>query len=222
MTLVFRGRAPRCAPRGLLLVSGAAGANAAIITSHDDQGRTITFDVRAATVDTEWYASVLRASAHGNEISDVTIVIVPEPQVQAFCGGDGRWQGATAGARPRRSSFPLGRASSSKTPPARVRASPRHVLACLRRPGAERDAGMVGGAGDGVAACRPARSRSTTHSAGATASARSSPRTTRTSTSHDRYAHHVAVARRMPRSSRRCSPSSARRPRHSRTRRRCR
>jgi len=67
--------------------AGAADANAAIITSHDDQGRTITFDVRAATADTEWYASVLRASAHGNEISAVRIIIVPEPQVQAFCGG---------------------------------------------------------------------------------------------------------------------------------------
>ena len=68
-------------------LAGAADANAAIIRSHDDQGRTITFDVRAATADTEWYASVLRASAHGNEISDVRIIIVPEPQVQAFCGG---------------------------------------------------------------------------------------------------------------------------------------
>ena len=68
-------------------LAGATGANAAIITSHDDQGRTITFDVRAATVDTEWYASVLRAAAHGNEISNVRFIIVPEPQVQAFCGG---------------------------------------------------------------------------------------------------------------------------------------
>jgi hypothetical protein len=85
MTLVLRGRV-------LVLVAavalvGATGANAAIITSHDDQGRAITFDVRVATVDTEWYASVLRASAHGNEISDVRIIIVPEPQIQAFCGG---------------------------------------------------------------------------------------------------------------------------------------
>src|SRR6266513_2987303 len=65
----------------------ATVANAAIVTSHDDQGRQITFDVRAPNVDTEWYASVLRASAHGNEISDVTIRIVPEPQIPAFCGG---------------------------------------------------------------------------------------------------------------------------------------
>src|SRR5712692_2031666 len=87
MTLVFRGRV-LAAFLAAFALAGAAGANAAIITSHDDQGRTITFDVRAATVDTEWYANVLRASAHGNEISDVTIMIVPEPQIPAFCGGE--------------------------------------------------------------------------------------------------------------------------------------
>src|SRR5882724_8739507 len=87
MTVVFRGRAAVAALLAAFALAGATGANAAIVTSHDDQGRTITFDVRAATVDTEWYASVLRASAHGDEISDVRIMIIPEPQVQAFCGG---------------------------------------------------------------------------------------------------------------------------------------
>jgi hypothetical protein len=86
MGLVLRGRV-LAALLAAVALAGATGANAAIITSHDDQGRTITFDVRAATVDTEWYASVLRASAHGNEIGNVRIIIVPEPQVQAFCGG---------------------------------------------------------------------------------------------------------------------------------------
>jgi len=86
MTLVFRGRV-LAAFLAAFALAGATGANAAIITSHDDQGRTITLDVRAAAVDTEWYASVLRAAAHGNEISDVTIMIVPEPQIPAFCGG---------------------------------------------------------------------------------------------------------------------------------------
>ncbi|MDQ2968949.1 MAG: hypothetical protein M3R37_11605 [Actinomycetota bacterium] len=86
MTLVFRGRV-LAALLAAFAVAGAAGANAAVITSHDDQGRPITFDVRAPAVDTEWYASVLRAAAHGNEISDVRIIIVPEPQIQAFCGG---------------------------------------------------------------------------------------------------------------------------------------
>jgi hypothetical protein len=87
MTLVFRGRVVFAALLAALALAGATGANAAIITSHDDQGRTITFDVRAPVVDTEWYASVLRAAAHGNEISNVTITIVPEPQIPAFCGG---------------------------------------------------------------------------------------------------------------------------------------
>jgi hypothetical protein len=70
----------------VLALAVAAGADAAIITSKDAQGRTITFDVRATTVDTEWYASVLRAAAHGNEISTVTIRIVPEPQIPLVCG----------------------------------------------------------------------------------------------------------------------------------------
>jgi hypothetical protein len=88
MTLVVRGRVVVLAALiGALALAGSTSANAAIVTSQDDQGRTITFDVRAANVDSEWYASVLRAAAHGNEISDVTIVIVPEPQIPAFCGG---------------------------------------------------------------------------------------------------------------------------------------
>jgi len=70
-----------------LALAAVAGADAAIVTSHDSQGRAITFDVRAPNVDTEWYASVLRAAAHGNEISTVTIRIVPEPQIPALCGG---------------------------------------------------------------------------------------------------------------------------------------
>jgi len=36
-----------------LAFAAAAGAQAAIVTSHDDQGRTITFDVRASSVDTD-------------------------------------------------------------------------------------------------------------------------------------------------------------------------
>lgn len=87
MTPVLRGRV-LAALLAVLALAVATGANAAIVTSHDDQGRTITFDVRAKNVDTEWYASVLRAAAHGNEISDVTITIVPEPQIPALCGGE--------------------------------------------------------------------------------------------------------------------------------------
>jgi hypothetical protein len=70
----------------LLTLALAAGANAAIVTTTDGQGRRITFDVRAATVDTNWYADVLRATAHGNEISNVTIRIVPDQSIDALCG----------------------------------------------------------------------------------------------------------------------------------------
>ena len=70
-----------------LALAAAAGVDAATVTSHDSQGRTITFDVRAPNVDTEWYASVLRAAAHGNEISTGTIRSVREPQIPARCAG---------------------------------------------------------------------------------------------------------------------------------------
>jgi hypothetical protein len=87
MTLVLRGRAVLALLIAAVALVGATGAGAAIVTSHDDQGRTITFDVRATKVDTEWYASVLRAAAHGDEISNVRITIVPESQIPGFCGG---------------------------------------------------------------------------------------------------------------------------------------
>jgi hypothetical protein len=71
-----------------LALAAATGADAAIVTSRDAQGRVITFDVRAATVDTEWYASVLRAAAHGDEISKVAIRIVPSADIQTLCGDE--------------------------------------------------------------------------------------------------------------------------------------
>ena len=66
----------------------AGGASAAIVTSTDLQGRRITFDVRATAVDTNWYADVLRAIAHGNEISSVTIRIVPDQSIDKLCGNE--------------------------------------------------------------------------------------------------------------------------------------
>jgi hypothetical protein len=62
------------------------GADAAIVTAQDNQGRTITFDVRDTSANVEWYASVLRAAAHGNEISNVTIRIVAPQDIEVFCG----------------------------------------------------------------------------------------------------------------------------------------
>jgi hypothetical protein len=83
----------RAAVKSLLVVLAcvlslglATGAGAAIVRTTDLQGRQITFDVRAATVDTDWYANVLRATAHGNEISNVTIRIVPDSSIEGLCG----------------------------------------------------------------------------------------------------------------------------------------
>jgi predicted thioesterase len=72
----------------VLTLALAAGASGAIITSTDLQGRRITFDVRATAVDTNWYTDVLRATAHGDEISNVTIRIVPDKQIEALCGNE--------------------------------------------------------------------------------------------------------------------------------------
>jgi hypothetical protein len=87
-TIAYRRRIVAFVLVGLaLLLAAATGADAAIIRAQDLQGRTITYDVRATAVDTDWYTAVLRASAHGNEISGVTIQIVPEPDIEAICGG---------------------------------------------------------------------------------------------------------------------------------------
>jgi hypothetical protein len=72
----------------VLMLAFAANANASIIVSNDGQGRRITFDVRAATADTNWYAAILRATAHGNEISNLTIRIVPDQAIEALCGNE--------------------------------------------------------------------------------------------------------------------------------------
>jgi hypothetical protein len=63
-----------------------ATARADIVVSHDDQGRAITFDVRAPEVDVEWYAALLRPAGHGDEISNVTIRIVPPEKIGINCG----------------------------------------------------------------------------------------------------------------------------------------
>lgn len=79
----------RCLPLLVALaiaLAAATGAGAEIVTSQDVQGRPITFDVQATPVDVEWYAALLRAAAHGDEIRDVTIRIVPESRIGALCG----------------------------------------------------------------------------------------------------------------------------------------
>ena len=57
----------------------------AITTARDDQGRTITFDVRATSADVAGYAEVLRRSVHGDEIGTVTVRVVPRSRIRAHC-----------------------------------------------------------------------------------------------------------------------------------------
>jgi hypothetical protein len=86
---------PSSPPRRLLVsllvvlaaaMVAAAAARAEIVVSQDNQGRRITFDVRAAGVDVEWYAALLRGAVHGDEISAVTIRIVPAEEITSACG----------------------------------------------------------------------------------------------------------------------------------------
>lgn len=83
----------------LLLTAGVSAAE--IVTRQDRDGRTITFDVRATNVNVDWYANLLRDAAHGNEISRVTIRIVPRGEVDEFCGrgASGCYGGARGNAR---------------------------------------------------------------------------------------------------------------------------
>ena len=67
-------------------LASAAAASAEIVTRPDDEGRTITFDVLAPDVDVDAYAGLLRAAAHGDEISRVTIRIVPRGEIRTRCG----------------------------------------------------------------------------------------------------------------------------------------
>ena len=79
----------RCATLLVALVAALALATAAgaeIVTRADTEGRTITFDVQAPSVDVDWYAAILRAAAHGDEISRVTIRILREEDVAGLCG----------------------------------------------------------------------------------------------------------------------------------------
>ncbi|HEX4929451.1 MAG TPA: hypothetical protein VFV62_01990 [Gaiellaceae bacterium] len=61
-------------------------AMAAEVLTQDNEGRTIRFDVRAEGVDAEWYAALLRAAPHGDEISTVRIDIVNWDELHTTCG----------------------------------------------------------------------------------------------------------------------------------------
>jgi hypothetical protein len=71
-----------------VVLASAAAARAEVVHRQDAAGRTITFDVLATAVDVDWYASILTAAAHGNEISAVTIRIVPTSEIAGRCGAD--------------------------------------------------------------------------------------------------------------------------------------
>jgi hypothetical protein len=60
------------------------------VVRYDGKGRPITFDVRAAAVDVGWYAGVLRETLHGDEIESAVFRVVPERQIEFFCGKQAR------------------------------------------------------------------------------------------------------------------------------------
>lgn len=67
-----------------LLFAGEAGA--AEIVLPDNEGRSIRFDVHVEGVDAEWYAALLRAAPHRDEISTVRIDIVSWDELHETCG----------------------------------------------------------------------------------------------------------------------------------------
>ena len=69
-----------------LAFAGEAAAEEVVVA--DDQGRSIRFDVRADGVDVEWYAALLRAAPHTDEISTVRIKLVTPTELGETCGQD--------------------------------------------------------------------------------------------------------------------------------------
>ncbi len=78
--------------RALLLLSVLASlafageAAAAEVLLQDDQGRPMRFDVQADGVDVEWYAALLRAAPHGDEIATLRTDIVSWEELRETCG----------------------------------------------------------------------------------------------------------------------------------------
>jgi hypothetical protein len=81
-----RMRRPALLLSVLTALAFSGEAMAAEVLSQDNEGRTIHFDVAVEGVDAEWYAALLRAAPHGNEISTVTIDIVSWDAVLSTCG----------------------------------------------------------------------------------------------------------------------------------------
>jgi hypothetical protein len=72
----------------LASVAFAGEAGAAEIVLADNEGRSIRFDVHVDGVDAEWYAALLRAAPHGDEISTVRVDIVFWDELRRTCGRD--------------------------------------------------------------------------------------------------------------------------------------
>jgi hypothetical protein len=66
----------------------AGEAAAAEVVLPDSEGRSIRFDVRVEGLDPEWYAALLRAAPHGNEISTVRVDIVSWDELHSICGSE--------------------------------------------------------------------------------------------------------------------------------------
>ena len=64
----------------------AGEAAAAEVVLADNEGRPIRFDVRTEGVDAEWYASLLRAAPHGDEIARLRIDVVSWDELHSICG----------------------------------------------------------------------------------------------------------------------------------------
>ena len=77
-----------CCLCSLLSLVFAGQAGAAEVVLPDNEGRSIRFDVHVEGVDAEWYAALLRAAPHRDEISTVRVDIVSWDELRATCGSD--------------------------------------------------------------------------------------------------------------------------------------
>ena len=69
-----------------MALAAAAPAAAVPEVTHDSAGRPIHFDVQAQGADVAGYTAILDGLLHGQEISAVTVTIVPQPSIATQCG----------------------------------------------------------------------------------------------------------------------------------------
>lgn len=69
-----------------LAATAPAGALGAVTAYRDAEGRPIRVDVRAQGVSGGTYADILRDSVHGDEISTLTMRVVPVARIASICG----------------------------------------------------------------------------------------------------------------------------------------